>query len=60
MADSENTPVATPTQDPGAGEVAGKSDSLAVYAGPYVTEMLGRGQALSEQPYQAYTGPLLA
>jgi hypothetical protein len=60
MADSEDTPVATPTQDPGAGEVAGKSDSLAVYAGPYVTEMLGKGQAVSNMPYQSYMGPLSA
>ena len=34
--------------------------SLANYAGPYVTDMLGKGQALANQPYQAYTGPLTA
>lgn len=60
MAGEDNTPVATPTQDPGAGQYAGKSDSLAVYAGPYVTEMLGKGQAVSDMPYQSYMGPLSA
>ena len=38
----------------------GKTQSLSEWAGPYVTEMLGRGQALASQPYQAYTGPLTA
>jgi hypothetical protein len=38
----------------------GRTQSLSEWAGPYVTEMLGRGQALAEQPYQAYTGPLTA
>ena len=43
-----------------AGEVAGVESSLSPYAGPYVTDMLGKGQALSELGYQAYTGPLTA
>lgn len=34
--------------------------SLAEWVGPYVADMLGKGQALSETPYQAYTGPLTA
>tara|TARA_R100001129_G_scaffold185858_2_gene175443 strand:+ start:241 stop:1071 length:831 start_codon:yes stop_codon:yes gene_type:complete len=55
-----NGPTATPTQDPQAGQYAGRSDSLATYAGPYVTEMLGKGQAIADQPYQAYMGPLSA
>jgi hypothetical protein len=38
----------------------GTESSLSNWAGPYVTEMLGRGQALASQPYQAYTGPLTA
>ncbi len=42
------------------GQEVGRSGALAEFAGPYVTEMLGRGQAISEQPYQAYTGPLAA
>ena len=57
---NEGGPTATPTEDPGAGQYAGKSDSLATYAGPYVTEMLGKGQAIADQPYEAYTGPLSA
>ena len=38
----------------------GTSSSLSPWAGPYVTEMLGRGAAISEMPYQAYMGPLTA
>ena len=37
-----------------------EESSLSSWAGPYVTEMLGRGQALASQPYQAYKGPLTA
>lgn len=40
--------------------VAGTESNLSNWAGPYVTDMLGKGQALSETPYQAYTGPLTA
>ena len=42
------------------GEVASQTGSLSPYAAPYVTEMLGKGQALAATPYQAYTGPLTA
>lgn len=45
------------TTNPSAGLT---SSSLASWVGPYVTDMLGKGQALSETPYQAYTGPLTA
>ena len=38
----------------------GGESSLSNWAGPYVTDMLGRGQALASQPYQAYQGPLTA
>lgn len=34
--------------------------NLSTWAGPYVTEMLGRGQAAATMPYQAYQGPLTA
>jgi len=34
--------------------------NLSTWAGPYVTEMLGQGQAAAAQPYQAYQGPLTA
>ena len=43
-----------------AGKAAGVESSLSNWVGPYVTDMLGKGQALSNQPYQAYTGPLTA
>ncbi len=45
------------TTNPSAGLT---SSSLASWVGPYVADMLGKGQALSEAPYQAYTGPLTA
>ena len=38
----------------------GRSSSLSPWVGPYVTDMLGKGAALSELPYQAYMGPLTA
>jgi hypothetical protein len=38
----------------------GTESNLSNWVGPYVTNMLGKGQALSEQPYQAYQGPLTA
>jgi hypothetical protein len=40
--------------------VTGTESNLSNWVGPYVTNMLGKGQALSEQPYQAYQGPLTA
>jgi hypothetical protein len=40
--------------------VTGSESNLSNWAGPYVTGMLGKGQALSEMPYQAYQGPLTA
>ena len=40
--------------------IIGNESSLSSWAGPYVTDMLGKGQALSNMPYQAYTGPLTA
>lgn len=38
----------------------GRSSSLSPYAGPYVTDMLGKGRALAEEPYNAYGGELVA
>jgi len=34
--------------------------TLSEYAGPYVTDMLAKAQAISNQPYQTYQGPLTA
>lgn len=42
------------------GTLTGKESSLSNWAGPYVTEMLGKGWAAAELPYEAYTGPLTA
>jgi hypothetical protein len=56
----ENTTTGTTTSDPLVGQQTGTESSLSNWAGPYVTEMLGRGQALASAPYQAYTGPLSA
>ena len=36
------------------------NSSLSPWAGDYVTDYLGKGQALANTPYQAYTGPLTA
>lgn len=39
---------------------SGQDQNLASWAGPGVTDYLSRGQALSKEGYQAYTGPLTA
>lgn len=46
--------------DPMVGLETGRESALSNWVGPYVTEMLGRGQALASEPYQSYTGPLTA
>lgn len=38
----------------------GAESNLSNWAGDYVTNMLGKGQALADQPYQGYSGPLTA
>jgi hypothetical protein len=42
------------------GEKTGQESSLSTWVGPYVTNMLGRAEALADQPYEAYTGQLTA
>lgn len=37
-----------------------RESNISEWAGPYVTDMLGKAQALSELPYQPYTGALTA
>ena len=59
MAAATTTGITAPP-DPLVGQQAGTESSLSNWAGDYVTGMLGKGQALSETPYQAYTGPLTA
>ncbi|NDD54743.1 hypothetical protein EBZ39_12910 [bacterium] len=46
--------------NPIVGSQTGTESSLSNWAGKYVTDLLGRGQALSQTPYEAYTGPLTA
>ena len=46
--------------DPVAGKATGSESSLSNWAGPYVTDMLGKGAAAADMPYQAYQGPLTA
>lgn len=36
------------------------SSTLSEWSGPYVTKMLGKTEALANQPYQTYQGPLTA
>jgi len=38
--------------------LTGVESNLSNWAGPYVTNMLGQGQALANMPYQAYMGQL--
>tara|TARA_R110000823_G_scaffold201487_2_gene332333 strand:- start:778 stop:1674 length:897 start_codon:yes stop_codon:yes gene_type:complete len=38
----------------------GQSSSLSPWVGPYVTDMLGKGAALADMPYQGFMGPLTA
>jgi len=49
MATTTNPPVGT-----------SNVSTLSEYAGPYVTEMLGQAQAVAQQPYQVYQGPMTA
>ena len=50
-------PKAPPASPAGIGS---SQQTLSEYAGPYVTSMLGKAEALSEQPYQVYGGPQTA
>jgi hypothetical protein len=65
-ATAQSTGVSTPASDSSqnafnlVGTQTGIESSLSNWAGPYVTEMLGRGMALASQPYEAYTGQLTA
>ena len=36
------------------------SSTLSEWAGPYVTDMLGKAQAVANEPYQVYQGPMTA
>ena len=62
MAEEDTNPIAdlTGINDPTVGTRTGVESSLSPYVGPYVTDMLGKGAALADTPYEAYTGPLTA
>lgn len=50
--------MATDLRSPSAG--TSTQSTLSEWAGPYVTGMLGKAQALADQPYQVYQGPMTA
>jgi len=58
MATTANTAGTAASSLPAAGGTS--SSSLSEWAGPYVTGMLGKAQAIAEQPYQVYQGPQVA
>jgi hypothetical protein len=55
-----STPITNVGTDPTVGKQTGQESSLSSWAGPYVTNMLGRGAALGDQGYQGFGGPLTA
>jgi hypothetical protein len=57
---TQTIPTATVGTDPNVGQQTGTESALSTWVGPYVTDMLGRGQALGQQGYQGYMGPLTA
>jgi hypothetical protein len=59
-ADPLTTSAAALNANTGVGQQTGTESSLSNWAGDYVTNMLGKGQALSNEGYQAYGGPLTA
>ena len=54
------TTAASGFSSPTLGKIAGQEQTLASWAAPYITDMLGKTAALTEQPYQTYQGPLTA
>lgn len=52
--------MATSNQSSNAGQQTSTAGTLSEWAGPYVTDMMGKVQAVADQPYQAYEGPLTA
>jgi len=57
---AEQTDVIDTTGGDVVGKQTGIESGLAQYAGDYVTDMLGKGQALAGEGYNAYMGPLTA
>lgn len=52
--------MATSNQSSNAGQQTSTAGTLSEWAGPFVTDMMGKVQAVADQPYQAYEGPLTA
>jgi len=50
----------TPVNPLGGVNTTAEESSISSWAGPYVTDMLGKGAAVANQPYTAYGGPLTA
>ena len=59
MATTEQ-PLSTTNTGDTTGKQIGTESALSNYVGPYVTDMLGKGQAIAGQGYDAYGGPLTA
>ena len=57
---TDETTTPAPETDPLVGLETGTESSLSTWAAPYVSDFLGKAWGLSEQPYEAYTGPLTA
>ena len=60
MAEQNTTSGVTAGDSGMPGSYTGTESSLSNWAGDYVTDMLGQGQALANEGYNAYTGPLTA
>ena len=63
MSDHDLDPNATAVDTSGdffANTTRAEESALGSWAGPYITDMLGRGQALAQTPYTKYGGPLTA
>jgi hypothetical protein len=56
----EGGTTAPPTSAALAAGLTGQESNLSNWVGPYVTDMLGKGQALSNMPYEQYSGQLTA
>ena len=54
------TPTIPTVADPLAGKQTSTESALSSWAGPVVTENIGRAEALSQTPYAVYEGPLTA
>ena len=58
--ETDPNPDFTGITDPVTGQQTGTDEALSSYIGPYVSDVLGKGAALADQPYEAYGGPLTA